>query len=876
MKPFSFNKAEFAFLLGIFLISLSNEAYPAFVFQFADTLNVPADSSLVADSLSATDSLAIADTLAADTVKKSSGFDIDAVIYAESSDSLIFRIQSKKMEIYGNSSLKYKESSIKSSNIFINFETNMMEAYPTVDKNDSTKLQGTPVLTEGSETYEGSGIKYNYKTQQGYISAARTETEGSTYMGAKVKKLDKRTYFVSHGMFSTCDIVEPHYHFYADEMKVILKSQIIGRWIWLYIGGVPLPIPLPFGVFPTQSGRRSGLIAPAYGQSANRGNYFSHLGYFWAINDYMDVNLTGDYFFRGGYGLDSRFRYVKRYQYSGNIDASYSNVKVGESADETYENSQDYRLSLRHNQRFTPSSQLNADLTFQTGSYNRNNSSTLNDLYSQQITSNAAFTKNWEESGVSLGVNYRRTQNLVTGDINETLPDVTVSKGQTYPFRGLSGDSRNPAWYETFGFTYNGKFLNRRNKVKGDLDIRGGIQHNIGMSATQKAGYINISPNASYTEKWYNKRIVRENVINEFGRDTVIDRDKHEINMVRSFSMGVSANTKLYGMFPVNSFGVEAFRHTLMPNVSYSYTPDFSEEKWGYYDTYIDSLGNKVKYDKYGQEIFGGGGAGESQSINFSLGNVFELKTLKDPTDTTSQAKKITLLNLSASMSYNFARDSLKLSDLSVSYNTNIANIFSFNGSSTYSFYVQKRDAKRGVYYIDQFMASQGRGLFRLTNLNFSFGTTLSGEKLKGKEKEAAGGEEANDGLYDLQGTEYQSIYDEEQPDFSIPWDLTLNYSYNMNRSDPQNISQTSGMTLSFNMNLTPSWKFSASGGYDFKNKDITMPQIRIYRDLHCWEMNFSWYPIGYARGYRFEIRVKAPQLQDLKVTRDRGVFQGR
>ncbi|HEX3074267.1 MAG TPA: putative LPS assembly protein LptD [Ignavibacteriales bacterium] len=197
------------------------------------------------------------------------------------------------------------------------------------------------------------------------------------------------------------------------------------------------------------------------------------------------------------------------------------------------------------------------------------------------------------------------------------------------------------------------------------------------------------------------------------------------------------------------------------------------------------------------------------------MGNVFELKTLKDPTDTTSQAKKITLLNLSANTSYNFARDSLKLSDLSVSYNTNIANIFSFNGNSTYSFYVQKRDAKRGVYNIDQFMASQGRGLFRLTNLNFSFGTTRSGEKLKGKEKEAAQSEEADDGLYDLQGTEYQSIYDEEQPDFSIPWDLTLNYSYNMNRRDPQKITQTSSMTLSFNMNLTPSWKFSASGGYD-------------------------------------------------------------
>lgn len=857
----------------MFLLFINKEAYPAF--QFTDTLRVSSDSLSVSDSLITTDSLLAQDSLAADTVKKGSGFDIDAVIYAESSDSLIFRIPSKRMEIYGNSSLKYKDSGIKSANILINFETNTMEAYPDTGKGDTSKT-GTPVLTEGSEVYEGSRIKYNYKTQQGYISAARTETEGSTYMGSQVKKVDKNTYFVSHGMFSSCDIIEPHYHFYADEMKVILKSQIIGRWIWLYIGGVPLPIPLPFGVFPTQSGRRSGIIAPAYGQSNDRGNYFSHLGYFWAINDYMDVNLTGDYYFRGGYSVGSRYRYVKRYQYSGNIDASYSDLKTGESSDSTFSKTQDYKLQIYHNQRFTPTSQLNANLTFQTSNYNRYNSANLNDILSQQVRSNASFTKNWEESGVSLGINYSRVQDLEKGDISETLPDLTVSKSQAYPFRGLSGDARNPGWYESIGLNYNGQFRNVRNKTEGNLKIRGGIQHNLGISAPQKLGYITISPNANYTERWYNKRIVRENIINEFGRDTVVVRDVHDINMVRNFSMGVSANTKIYGIFPVNSFGIEAFRHTLTPTVSYSYTPDFSEDKWGYYDTYIDSLGNEVKYSKFEQEIFGGPGSGESQSINFSLGNVFEFKTTKDPTDTTSQVKKITLLNLSANTSYNFAADSLKLSNLRLSYNTNIANIFSFNGSSSYSFYVQKRNPKGAVYNINQFMASEGRGLFRLTDLSFSLSTTLSGDKLKGKEKEADQGEDGDDGLYDLQGTEYESIYNEEQPDFSIPWDLSLSYTFGLNRQDPQDVTENSNMNLSLNMNLTPNWKLSLTGGYNFKEKEISAPQIRIYRDLHCWEMNFSWYPVGSYRGYRFEIRVKAPQLQDLKVTRDRGVFSGR
>ncbi|OQY79522.1 MAG: hypothetical protein B6D45_00595, partial [Ignavibacteriales bacterium UTCHB3] len=75
---------------------------------------------------------------------------------------------------------------------------------------------------------------------------------------------------------------------------------------------------------------------------------------------------------------------------------------------------------------------------------------------------------------------------------------------------------------------------------------------------------------------------------------------------------------------------------------------------------------------------------------------------------------------------------------------------------------------------------------------------------------------------------------------------------------------------------LTKSWKFSLSGSYDFEKKDFAAPQVVISRDLHCWVMNFVWNPIGTYTGYRFEIKVKAPQLQDLKVEKSDSFFSGR
>ena len=618
-----------------------------------------------------------------DTIQQNKKYDVDTVIYASSSDSLIFNIKDRRMDIYGGSELKYKTTDLKSAKMFINFKTNEIDAEGEKSDTAEAKLENSPVLTEGSESFGGSSMKYNFKTNQGYISYAKTESEGAYYSGEKIKKVSKNSYFVKDGTYTTCDANPPHYYFFASKMKVIEKQEIDATWIFMFFGGVPLPIPLPFGVFPLQSGRRSGIIAPAFGDDATYGKYFNHFGYFWAFNDYVDMNLTADYYTRGSYRLNSRVRYVKRYDYTGSFEGGYSFFKTGLATDPDRQERRDWRIKWQHNQSLTPTLRFDANLEFSSGNFVQRNLADLNELLRNQIVSNATVFKSWEESGNSLSLSYSRTQDLETGNINEVLPNLTFSKNRAYPFRNPK-NSGNYKWYEMIGYTYSGQFQNNRVKTGGQLRIRGGIQHNFRLSASPKIGYFNIVPNISYQEKWYNKSISKASVVSPYtGNDSTIVNDVNKINFVRTFNVGLSASTKFYGMFQPNILGIAAIRHTVNPTISYNFTPDFSKPFWGYYGSYQTSSGQVVRYNRFQNEIFGGPSSGEQQSISFSVSNIFEMKTTADPTDTTSKVNKIQLLNLTAGFGYNFAADSLKFSDLNLSYRTQVGDVFSFSGSST-------------------------------------------------------------------------------------------------------------------------------------------------------------------------------------------------
>jgi lipopolysaccharide assembly outer membrane protein LptD (OstA) len=817
------------------------------------------------------DSLSIIskDSLAArDTTKKNKSMDVDSVIYSSSRDSLFFHVTDKKMDLYGKSELKYKDIDLKSADIFIDFVTHDVNANGIPNDSLPGKFKDTPVLAQGGDAYDGESMIYNFKTGRGYITAASTKSEGTIYSGDKIKKVDKDTYFVKDGIFTTCAETPPHYWFYASEMKVIEKQELDAQWIWLYFGGVPFPIPLPFGVFPLQSGRRSGIITPSFGQDATLGYYLSHFGYFWAINDYYDLKLTSDYYTRGSYAFNTLFRYNERYDFDGSIGGGYK-MLLEPNSDGTTSPDKEWNISVNHSQIFTPTLRLAAQLSFfSSKSYIQSTTMDLNQALSNDVYSNASLTKTWDESGNSLSLSYSRYQDLVKGTINEVLPSLTFSIPQQYPFRrdGVTSDFK---WYEQIGVNYSGEFENERNKTNGDLSVIGGVQHEISINASPKVGYFTFTPSINYAENWYNKHISMYSAgsNSDSTGDSVVTNDVHKISEVRAFQVGVTASTKIYGMFQPGILGISAIRQIITPSVGYNYSPDFSKPGWGYYSSYNDSyLKQTVIYNKYQNEILSNPylNQGEQQNISFSVGNEFDMKTAADPSDTTSKENKIQLLNLTAGINYNFAADSIKLSNLSLSYHTQAGDWLSFQGSSNFSLY----DWDSVGSSINKFLINEGKGLLRLTNFNFSVSTSLSADKFKSSTKDTAKSNLQSEAYSPTQTNIDKGIYNQGDPDFTNPWSLNLSYNYSFSKNNPSLSTESSNISAGMDFNLTKQWKFSVAGSYDFMAKEVSAPQIRISRDLECWLMNFTWNPVGIYSGYYFEIRVKAPELQDLKITK--------
>lgn len=802
-----------------------------------------------------------------DTVTSNTG-DVNAIIEYSATDSAIFDISGDKLSLYNKAQLKYKEFDLKAARIILYRESSLMEAYGVPDTAKAGKFTGTPIFMEGSKRYDAFKLKYNFSTRKGNIEMGSTELEGGYYLGEKIKKVDDDVYFIQNGRYTTCDRADPHFYFGSPKMKVIQGDKVFAEPVYLHIDDVPVFV-IPFGIFPNHSGRSSGLIPPAYGDDPTYGRYLAHLGYFWAISDYMDLALQGNYYTKGRIDLSGRYRYALRYKYSGTVDVGGSRIRLGEENDLDKVFSDEWRIGIYHNQTINPTTTFTANVNFLSSkNYYNTTTNNLNDLLQQNALSNITLNKYWEGTPNSMSIGYSRDQNLTTGEVRQVIPTITFARTQSFPFRGKNTSLLDLKWHENISYSYNSQLLYRDEKVLVNSAIndgnftknrRGGLKQFVNITAPIKVSEFSFAPYFNYNEIWYNKSIVK--AFNP-ADSTVSINDVSGFKAYRFFNTGVTLNTRLIGIFNTRIFGVKGFRHTLTPSLSYTYTPDFSESKWNIYGSYTGLNGQQFKYSFYEREVFGTGiGTGETQSLSFNVSNVFEMKVK----DTDSTDTKFQLLNFDAGISYNFAADSLNFSDISLGYRTQIGNFLNIGGGAYFSLYKFENGTRVNKYLLKE----EGR-LAQLTSFNISLSTSLQG-----------GQDETTDTTTDhaddeLGGDEYVGIYNDTPPDFSIPWSVGLSYNYNIDRRDPNNIFKYSNISGNLAFNLTRNWKFTFSTAYDIFQKQFAAPYITVYRDLHCWEMSLNWYPTGIYRGYRFEIRIKAPQLQDVKYNRQsnyRGVY---
>jgi lipopolysaccharide assembly outer membrane protein LptD (OstA) len=827
------------------------------------------------------DSTKTADTLKVniDTSKQVNS-DITEIINYNAEDSVVFDLKEKKMYLYNNSELVYKDLKLNAGIIVFEQEAQTLDAMGLPDTTDRNKFIQLPLMFQGNEKYEGTMLSYNFQTQQGSISMGYSDADVGYYFGERIKKVTSEVYFIKNGLYTTStEKVDPEYYFFSPKMKIIPKDKVFARSVFLYVEGVPI-FWIPFAVLPNRSGRSSGIIMPTYGNDGTYGAYFANFGYFWAMNDYTDLTFKGSVFTKGRFDITSRFRYALKYKFSGSLDAGYTKIRTGEEKDLDKYSSDQWAINLIHNHNINPTTTLSGNLSFISGkSYYDNSTNNLTDLLRQNAISNLTLSKFWEETPYSMSVNYYRDQNLQNGNVTERLPSVSFSRTESYPFRSETSSGNNLKFYEYFSYSYSGNFQNNRTKqtIKNIYgldstynDSRLGARHSLNLNFSPQFEYFNIRPYFYYTELWYGKYMTQAY---DAAQNKLVEKENSGFKSVRYFQTGVTFNTKLIGIVNPKLFNITGIRHTITPAITYQYTPDFSSDKWGYYGKYTDTSGRYYKYSYFYKEIFGGAPMGESQSILLSMGNLFEMKRkVNDSTD-----NKFQLININLSTGYNFAADSLKWSELNLNFRTQIGSLLNIGGGATYNFYEFDNSVNTRV---NRYLLSSKGRLADLTNINFNLSTSFSFNLSNANEPAKLRDEEKLDSVQlkkiekEKRENEKKEIYDVK---YNIPITGSLNYNYSLDRHNPNSVYKASNISGSVAFSPSDKWKFSFATSYDIFTKQISAPYVTIYRDLKSWEINFNWYPVGIYRGFFFQLRIKAPSLNDIKVekqTNARGVYQ--
>ncbi len=816
-----------------------------------------------------------------------------------SQDSLEYSADLKTLYLYGTESkpakVSYKDMTITAYKITFKQDENLLFAEALIDSGmvnehpDSVKYIGLPEFNQtGEEPLYGITMVYNMATEKGRVITGRTKFGSAFFRGKDVVRVSEKALQIKDGYYTTCENEDhPHFYFRSPKMKFSLKDKVVARPVYLYIGGVPL-IPIPFAVFPTKSGRRSGLIIPSYGASQREGRYLRGLGYYLAPNDYSDAKFLIDYYDKKGFLFRGSLKYRLRYILNGYLSGSITRM----SSEETEERRWD--LNVSHSHKFDPTMDMTVKGSFQSDKNYYKNYSLNRDVRSRRyMRSNARLNKRWEGTKNSISMNVQHDKDLENGSVKMTLPEVTFTRSSpTYPFRRspkkqeqgrlekkanvpVEREDKEDPWYSSFNFRYNSKLKSAVNETRSDEEDpfkkqQGiGVQHNLSFSFPQKIfSHINVNPGLTYNENWYDRYTEKFDTSGQ-----VESREVRKFAARRTYNGTVSMNTKFFGLYAPNIAGITALRHVVTPNVTFSYRPDFSDHGFGNYKTYIDTAGVEQEYDRFedvGSLTLGGRTPSmKSRSVSLRLDNLIQMKKMAG-----EKEDKFDLFNVSFATGYNFEAETYKWSNISTNFH--LKKFATLDLNATHSLY--RFDESAGTVVDELLFSSKDwwkGGFARLVSMNATtrFRLAGGGEEGEGEERKGSGEkEQPSEKEESLPGTddseENESRFDDktELSDYSIPWDIDMSLRYSLTKYNPLNPNKIFTGTIGMNTQLTTNWKMSVRGGIDFKDKKFTYIDFSFYRDLHCWELQFDWTPSGSRSGFFLIVKIKDPQLQDLKI----------
>jgi lipopolysaccharide assembly outer membrane protein LptD (OstA) len=828
--------------------------------------------------------------VAVDSLPVASESDIKSPIKYSAKDSMMFSVKTKMIYAYGGAQLGMEEMHLNAGFVKMHMDSNFI--YAEAYKNKEGELVEPPVFKQGNEEYRIKTIKYNFKSQKGIVTDVITQQAGGILHSKTTKMHPNKEIHIADGKFTTCDADHPHFYLRLTKAKVIPEEKIVTGPFHFVISDIPLPIGLPFGYFPNSETRTAGIIIPKFTEERRRGFGLEQLGYYQPINDFVDLTAFAEIWSGGSWGIDLSSNYKKRYRYSGSFFISYKEVIDSEKGLPDYSKSNNFWVKLNYNRdsKASPTSTFGASLNFGSSKFRQYESSDPRVNANNSTSSNITYSKTFPN--FSLSANISGTQNLTTGLLSLELPSLTFNMTKRLkPFQKKvpSGKKR---WYEETQIGFSSSMRNSLN-IKDSLlftkkaleNMSNGINYTIPISTNIKLfKYLNLSPSINYSGKIYTKQlvqvpdtaIVNGEIINlkEFRTDTV-----SRLGHVYDFSFSTPLSTTIYGLIQFEKGPIAAIRHVMSPSIAFSYKPDFGQSLWGFYEKDKNDSTNQKLFSKY-YGIFGTAPTGKSGTISFGLGNNLEMKTHSK--DTTEKYKKIMLLqSLNIGTSYNMAADSIRWSNVSISAGTRLLKQISVNYSGAIDLYM--RD-KNGIT-INKMYLKEKKKLGHYTQHSISLSGSIDSETFKKKKTEPSNQSKNQDPLSDFddnlrptgsnttdkQKAKQETKTDADGYDFNIPWNVSVNYTFNNNRNtfNPKtqsfDITNNQSASLSGNLSLTKKWKINGSVYFDLEAGKVANTNWGINRDLHCWEMSFNFTPFGAYQSYSFRIAVKSSLLQGLE-----------
>ena len=843
---------------------------------------------------------------------------LDDKIDYEAKDSMRYDLANKEIHLFGNAKVTYTDLSITANHIVFNYDNNIVTAEGYVDS--SGTVGGFPEFSDGTQTFGSNRMRYNFKERRGLIFDARTQFEDIFVQGGSSKflsadpddTLSQTVVFNRNAVFTTCDLDHPHFGVRSRKQKLIGDNMVVIGGSNVELMGIPTPLFLPFGFFPLGKTKSTGLLFPQdYEYSEQWGFGLRGIGWYFPINDYLDLQLKGDIYFNGSWGIDGLARYNKRYKYTGSFAMGYARRRservINREVVPQIQPSFFVRWSHNQDRKAHPNRTFGGSVNIQTNNYQSLNNNTAQAVLAGTLSSNISYRQQFPGLPFNYSASLNHSQNTQTGEVRISFPNFNFQTQTLYPFkrRKVVGKEK---WYEQITLRYNADVKNTITTTDSTLfdretieNMRFGIQQRADAGTSFKLfRYFNLNPSVRYREVTYLDRdeqffdptlLIQD--------DTIFDPDDPEVFRIepdtlqfgnvqdtvirgltgfREYSASLSLNTQIFGTIQFKKGWLRGVRHVIKPNISLNYAPNYLDPERGYFgfvqtDTRFGAEEDFERYNFFSRGIFGSPSASKQQfAVGYSIANLFEAKLFSKRDSTEKKLRLFRSFNISGN--YNIAADSLKWSGVRVSATSTF-----FNGITTANFRMALDPYQLGENgrRIDRFHFRATGNLLRFDNATLGIATRLTVRKirdlLKGKNSNdlmpsgSAGSAPApprgsgGPASTPVGPTNLLDMFDR----FSINHNFNLSVRPIDGTTRDTLIVSANTVNMRGNIELTPNWSVTVGNiGYDFISKRLTYPDLGFTRNLHCWEMTFRYQP---QRGtYFFTVRARSPKFSFLKV----------